>query len=435
MGFDKFLCCSGRDAELEYGESTKGILVIMQSKIKFTYALIFLMLLPAACNLGKAPPQRTTSEPDLIATFVHATLAALPGNAPEETQTPEVEATAIPIKILPNSLYFLSGQSGTTQIWRLAADGVSLEQITFEASEVSAYDISATDGSLAYVSDNRLVLLRVGSNQGEILVDGSAADRQSPDYLYQEWISNPRFSPDGRTLAFALNGIQMLNLSSGERNQVLVNQLEEIGAETVLPRELYFPESWSPNGEMLLVSIGYLEGGSLGFLDAESGELTLIAASGIVCCQSSWTPDSSSILVASPYVGLVEAGLWRYAAESGAENLLVAGSEEDGTFHLFGWPQQIYGGELFYFYSSTIGIPQGAMALFMMRSSLDGVGGQVQLRTEGFVLREALWAWDGSLAIVTETIQGAAGPLVLARTDGSPLKVLASEGSQLRWGP
>jgi hypothetical protein len=158
-------------------------------------------------------------------------------------------------------------------------------------------------------------------------------------------------------------------------------------------------------------------------------------ASGILCCQLSWAPDSGSILVASPYLGLVSPGLWRYDANTGAEGILVAGSEEAGAFEFVGWPLQLPNGELLYFYASTAEVPEGDVPLLMLRSDPDAASGRHQLRPESFSILEALWAEDGSLAIIRQASGGAGAQVVLARSDGSPLKVLLNEAWELRWGP
>ncbi|MQC26939.1 MAG: hypothetical protein DWG76_05775 [Chloroflexi bacterium] len=389
--------------------------------------LLAIWLVLVGCNLGVERPVPTIFiDPDEIATIVAATLEAqLAQAAPTATES-------LP-DILPHSVYFLSPADGIRQVWRLAADGVSLTQISRENELVSAFDVSL-DGRVALVSSNRLVLLSADGAERSVLVDGSDSNPDDADYNYRQSLSAPRFAPDGRRLAYALDGIHLFDLTSSADQHILANRLDESNFGT-RPEELFFPESWSPDGRNLLVAIGYLEGGSLTLVDPETGALTPFQATGILCCQAQWAPDSASILLASPTLGLIDPGFWRYDAQSGAETVLLAGVEEDATFNFAGWPMQTTAGELFYFYTSTAGIPEGELPLFMVRSPLESPDQREQVRADSFLVREALWAENGSLALLVPATQGGAGPLTLARSDGSPLQILSVDALQIRWGP
>ena len=81
--------------------------------------------------------------------------------------------------------------------------------------------------------------------------------------------------------------------------------------------------------------------------------------------------------------------------------------------------------------SPDVGIP-----LAMVRSDPDGAN-RTQLRPEVFHITQALWAQDGSLALILRRGGADNWQVVLARTDGSPLQVLI-EGEGIRdlaWGP
>jgi hypothetical protein len=181
--------------------------------------------------------------------------------------------------------------------------------------------------------------------------------------------------------------------------------------------------------------MSYLEAGSLAIYDIARSELIALTNSQIVCCHSQWAPDSGSILVASPFIGLIEPGLWRYDANTGNESVVINGSDADSVFHFVGWPLQLESGELSYFYTSVVGFPDGDSPLLMLKSDADGQSNRRQLRADSFIVREALWAMDASLALIVQSQQGPSGPLVLAKADGSPLLILANNAQQLRWGP
>jgi hypothetical protein len=184
----------------------------------------------------------------------------------------------------------------------------------------------------------------------------------------------------------------------------------------------------------VLLEIGYQEAGTLAILDPNADSLvTEFESSGIVCCQAAWAPDSASLLVASPYIGLVDSGLWRYDTQTGEESTLIGSGSE--LYEFAGWPLELANGDLQYFFTSSPNIQDGDVALYMVRSAADGVNGRAQLRADAFVIREALWAEDGSFALIMQAIAGSqSGPVVLARSDGTQLQVLLDEGRDLRWG-
>jgi hypothetical protein len=399
----------------------------------FSIAAVLVLSL-AACLPNALEASEGLSYEDEVATIVAATLSAeLSKGAAAQDDSEVILSTP---SLLPSSVYFLSNNAeGFQQIWRLEADGTTLNAVSPATLDVSSFDVSPTDGSLAYVSDNRLYLSDEYGEEARILIDASSADESAEDYYYRGRISSPRFSPDGGRLAFAMNGLQLLELSSGRSQLVLENQLNDAGSGSVFPEQLYFPESWSPNGSKVLVSISYLEAGTLAIYDIAGSELIALTNSQIVCCHSRWAADSGSILVASPFIGLIEPGLWRYDASTGSESVVINGSDAESVFNFVGWPLQVEGGKLYYFYTSVVGFPEGDSPLLMLQSDADGLSNRTQLRSDSFIIREALWAEDASLALIVQSQQGPRGPLVLAKADGSPLLILANDAQQLRWGP
>ncbi len=379
----------------------------------------------------------------LLITFLCAACnyptAATGGAAPTNPGALLAQPThAVPPTLLPHSLYFLSSRSGSQQVWRLDADGIGLHQITNEAIAVDGYDVSRADGTIAYVSGNQLYLINSEGSQRRLLVDNSAADRDAEDFFYTQSISKPSFSPNGETLAYAQNGIWTFELATSQAMQLLTNQLETFDDGSVLPDELYFPQEWGPDNSRLLISVAQGEGGTLAVLDpASDPPLTRFDSLGVFCCQAAWAPDSGSVLVASPYLGLVDAGLWRYDARSGAQSTLLETVSAD-LYQFAGWPLQAANGDLYYFYTSSADIPEGDQPMYMVHSGADGNSGRAQLRSEGFSLVDALWAEDGSLVLIIQVGTGGSGnsgPVMLAFSDGRQLIGLLDEAHQLRWGP
>lgn len=365
--------------------------------------------------------------------------AANRGAAPTSTNAPLAQPTntAAPA-LLPHSLYFLSNRSGSQQVWRLDADGIGLHQITAESIPVDSYDVSRMDGTVAYVTGNQLYLINSDGSQRRLLVDNSAADADANYFYYTQAISAPRFSPNGETLAYAHNGVWVFEMATNQAAQLLTNQLEIFDDGSVQANELYFPEQWAPDNARLLISVAQGEGGTLAVLDPGSDpSLTRFDSLGLFCCQAAWAPDTSSVIVASPYLGLVDAGLWRYDAGTGAQTTLLETVSAD-LYQFAGWPSQAANGDLYYFYTSSADIPEGDQPMYMVHTGSDGNSGREQLRSEGFSLVDALWAEDGSLALIIQigaVGSGNSGPVMLAFSDGRQLIGLLDEAHQLRWGP
>jgi len=388
------------------------------------FGLLLIAILCAACNY-----------PTATQTADGSGQTAENGISSEGTAQPTNRAAPA---LLPHSLYFLSSRSGRQQVWRLDADGIGLHQITNESLDVDGYDVSRTDGTVAYVTDNQLYLINSDGSQRRLLVDNSAADPDAEDFFYPQAISAPRFSPNGETLAYAQNGVWVFAVATNQAAQLLTNQLEIFDDGSAPANELYFPEQWAPDNTQLVISVAQGEGGTLAVLDTgREAMLTRFESLGVFCCQTAWAPDSGSVLVASPYLGLVDAGLWRYDARSGAQTTLLETVSAD-LYQFAGWPLQAANGDLYYFYTSSTDIPEGDQPMYMVHTGSDGNSGREQLRSEGFSLVDALWAEDGSLALIIQvgTVgSGNSGPVMLAFSDGRQLIGLLDEAHQLRWGP
>jgi hypothetical protein len=385
-----------------------------------------LLLLLAACNFPGSPQAAQQFE---VETALAETLSAA-GIIATETQSPP---TPLPT-ILPHSVYFLSDRSGSAQVWRLEADGATIAQVTNEGEGVEGFDASRVDGRVAFVTNNQLYIANSDGGVRTLLVDNSAANTEAADFYYRQRIGSPRFSPDGRFLAYAFDGLWILDLTTNEAVHLINNEIGESDNGNPIPEKFFGPQLWSPDSTKVLLEIGYQEAGTLAVLDPSADPLvTEFESNGIVCCQAAWATDSQSILVASPYIGLIDSGLWRYDAQDGEESTLIGSSTE--LYEFAGWPLQLANGDLQYFYTSSPNIPDGDAALYMVRSAADGVNGRAQLRADAFVIREALWAEDGALALIVQATGGSqTGPVVLARSDGTQLQVLLDEGRDLRWG-
>lgn len=385
-------------------------------------AWLLILFALAACNF----PMDGLASEDAVATAVAATLT------PQSQPMPTPPADGV----LPHSVYYLSAGSGSQQVWRLDADGATQTQVTREDADIFAFDVSRANGSVAFVTHNQLYLIDADGGHRRLVVDNAAADPNAPEYVFTERISDPRFSPDGRYLAYAYDGLWILDMSNNQAVHLLQNETAHDGEE-LRAEVFYAPVEWAPNSLQMLLLIGSSESMTLAFVNpgAESLITEFDESNEPVCCQVAWAPDSSFALVANPTVGLIEPGLWRYVANSGAGEALL--EESNDLLQFAGWPLVLPNGDLQYVYASTAAVPESEAPLFMVRSAADGETNRTQLRPDAFSnISEVLWAEDGTLALMVQRGPGGgmAGSVLLAHSDGSQLQLLFDGGQELRWG-
>jgi hypothetical protein len=343
---------------------------------------------------------------------------------------------------LPRSFYYLAPDSASiTQVFRIESDGTTQRQITSEPVSVNDYDVSLVDGSVAYVADNQLLLINADGSNRRMLVDGGTVDPNNP---FMSNISSPVFSPDGATLAYGYQGLRMYSFSTGESDLIIENQVDDVGGGLFVPRELYSPERYSPDGTKLLITLGYYEGASSAiYYSATNALVRLEGGEGaLICCdETEWSADSASIYAANPNMGMFSSGLWRVDAATGEVTTLIQGDAGGGNYNVADEAYLAPDGHL-YFLFATVPAPEGIITrapLKLVRSAPDGVTGRTALSSETFdLLNEALWAPDASFMVVAiapsqEIYQG--GEAKVVYLDGRPSVVLRSFAQQMKWGP
>jgi TolB protein len=314
--------------------------------------------------------------------------------------------------VLPAPLYYLSGENGGTQIWRMETDAATVRQITAESAALESYDISPADESVAFVSQRRMYLAdRNGSNQRLVADPGS----------------NPVWSPDGRSVAYAAGGIHVYDVASGQDRMLITN----VDNGPALGFTVYRPVSWSPDGTRILASIGFYEGEGLGILSVADGS---ILANASMENMVAWNNDSRTVFVASSgyrQMGGMEPGLWQVG--EGNEPLALIRNA------LVWWPHQRSDGRLVFFISQSADGNAGEYPAHMMFSMADG-NSQAVLRTQPLLLDsrdlfQGAWAADGS-SIAARILRPAIGvdEVLLIPAGEEPPVYLMRTGSDFHWG-
>jgi Tol biopolymer transport system component len=418
--------------------------------------IVILAITALACGVSIDPG----GQPDanVVETMVAATLQSITAgegaNPPAEPEAPaQPEQPAQPEEaepqpndadeaetVLPAPVYYLSGDAERAQIYRLERDGVTTFQLTAEAGGIDDYDVSDADGTVVYLINNQLYRINPDGSGRALLVDGGPVDENSDDYHYETKLDTPRWSPDGTRIAFYRGGLNIYNVGDGSIQQVLQNQLDVLDNGYTLPQAIYFVGDWSPDGQYLMLNVGWYEGGTVGIYHVANGVYTTADYPGIFCCYQFWTPDSRAVLVASDAIGMIDSGLWRLDAATGVVQTLLESQAADGSYNFAGGPNQMPNGDLRYFYHNNPNIIEGYTSLQLVHSAADAVTGRQVLVGESMVIYEVLWSPEGSLVLVVaqptpdDQSYPRRGTLKLVNPESGQVRVLLQQANDLRWG-
>jgi len=394
--------------------------------------LLFGILL-AAC----APQAAQTSTPD-VNVIVAQTMAALTAVPPAVTDPAPQPAASL----LPRSLYFLAPDAAAhEQLFRLAADGATRTQLTFEPANVTAYDVNQNDGRVVYISNNQLLIVNADGSGRQTLLDGGAQDANNP---FLNAVQGAAWSPDGETIAYGFGGLNLYSVATGVSNRVLDNKIRAVDDQFKFPDELYWPDRFSPDGTKLLITLGYYEGASAAIYTPAGNSLTRLsgAEGALICCnEEEWTDDSSALYAANPSMGMFNSGLWRIDASTGQVTTLIPGDAGNGSFNFADAPFLAPDGWLYFFFASRPAANEtgGREALQLVRASADGAAGRSTLLPDVFdKMTEALWAPDASFVIVasaTSEQMYLGGQAELVYVDGRPRVTLVPYARAMKWGP
>jgi dipeptidyl aminopeptidase/acylaminoacyl peptidase len=186
-----------------------------------------------------------------------------------ESATPTPLPTPAPLPLLPAPLYFVDAASG--QLMRMERDGAMIQQITNEPARIDEFAISPVDGTLAYISNDTLLQSDAFGDNRIVKVKGEFDTQKTGVDRYKMKVGSPIFSPDGRYIAFALNGV---NVMEAGKTTVYRTILPNAGNPRETTIAFFEPTpGWSPDGKKLWVSAsGYGSINAGGLLDLQSGE-------------------------------------------------------------------------------------------------------------------------------------------------------------------
>jgi hypothetical protein len=407
---------------------------------RFTLVTALMVLAALACNAPTGPA-------DVVTPGGPLTITPSAGNQNGTTQpsaTTSGDATQAPggSVVLPAPLYFIGDDE---QIWRIETDGTTEIQITDEAESVTDFDISPVYGSIAYVTGNALYNIDSMGGNRALLVESPGNPEENDEARILRSVGAVHWSPDGQKIAFGLGGIQVYDIVIGTPTMLKASDpVPDLSGSAPFPEgpiRFFYPGPFSPDGSVLMAQYSfYPEGGGTAVLNLSDNSLIDIAEDGhSACCGQTWSLDSSSIYWAFSYPGMLAAGMWRADAPSWVATTLIHG-ESEGGWMLPGSPQQLSDGKLYYFFATTDIYPDQPSPLTMTRSEPDGVTGVTALRTDAFLMYDALWDPNGSGAVIMNQ-DGAdsssfpfVAPLLWLPTDGSPPVSLPRQGRLLRWG-
>ncbi len=322
---------------------------------------------------------------------------------------------------------------------RLETDGSSPSPVTSAESPITAFDVSQTTGAIAYAAANEIHVTDANGKADTITYTAPDPLADAPSG-YQAQINSLHFSPGGRRIAFYFDGVQVVDIESGEVSTVQANDPPDSpGAGT------YQPVAWSPDGSRLLISRAFYT--TAGTLQVNNVGFENVVFLGNACCQPAWSADGRTIYVSGPYYGpRAEPGLRRYdmEAEGALETLIASGLASDGL-HLVSHARLLANGNLYSFQTETDGPGysehNGIMPFTMLRTAADGVSAAETLRPETYTVQEALWADDGSGVVLVPATGDSDNvrPVLWLPTDDGPASELPATvaldaSPQLRWG-
>lgn len=359
-----------------------------------------------------------------------------PTPSPPPTQTPQPD----PNFELPAPVYYLRH----SQIWRLARDGQTQQQITREAAGIESFDVSPADGALVYVTANTLIHTDALGENRHVLLSGPPLPPAGDELAalndrarIRDRIATPMWSPDGERIAYVHNGLNLMTASTGEVQIAHPNGYIPDEGEATDRLVIASVISWSPNGQHLLVT--YYSFALRSIYDRRLGLKTLSGdlsnVSDCISCTFGWHVDSQTFYLANPTFGGAEA-LSRCNTADGRCRL-IGQDVPARTAYFYAYPHVPGPDELTVFMATSPDPGQPPAAFRLYRMNADG-GRITLLRPDEHAIQAALWARDARGVLIVTASASAEPPadtLIWLPIDSTPPIPLPVTGPQmLRWG-
>jgi hypothetical protein len=170
--------------------------------------------------------------------------------------------------VLRISYYLAADSDGVQQVYQYPLDEQSEpRQITHAESNIITFNAAYDGLSVAYVSAGQLWLQPIHTDESEALAPLSAT----------QFFSSPVFSQDGQYIAYADNGVWLLDLGTRETRQLLADVPLDASASNAGEFRIYQPELFVLDNDRqiskLIVDVGIWEWNTVGVYDLASGEL------------------------------------------------------------------------------------------------------------------------------------------------------------------
>jgi len=323
------------------------------------------------------------------------------GAATEPTPTPS-PAAVLPAVALVAPVYLI--RQG--QVWRLERDGRTQQQITAEPAGVESLDVSPLDNSLVYLTANGLVRTGPRGEDRRVLLQGPSlppVDDELAARNSREWIrgrvSTPVFAPDGSRIAYVHNGLRTMAVDGSGVQMRLPNDPIPDAGEVRDARVIRSIAAWSPDGaSLVLISFKYPVASVLyqeAIILGESAYLYPVLRGGTATF--GWSVDSQTLFAANPRIGGMDALLACTVADG---RCTMIGEDIPARRSFFyAYPHAAGPDQILVFMGSSTSPAEAPDQFNMIRLQTSGYG-RTDLRQDGYAIRTALWAPDGSGALI-----------------------------------
>jgi eukaryotic-like serine/threonine-protein kinase len=212
------------------------------------------------------------------------------------------------------SIGFISNRDGHFNIYVTLVHGGNLVQVTHDANLKRAPSWSPDGTTLAYAQLNEFGVWDIW----EVPALGGTPRRVILN------AADPTWSPDGHSLAYfnLADGAIWICGTSGENAHLAVPPWQAGGWDTQ-PR-------FSPDGRQLAFAARYSDGapyGELGIADVDSGKARLLTHDNALALSPAWSADGRFIYFASSRGGTIN--IWKIAASGGTPEQITAGEGDD----------------------------------------------------------------------------------------------------------